>query len=144
MEITCVASNADPNGKFVWMIGDEVLPLMEDKIHEEENEFKQTYKIVPQVNFDKKDLTCKFVLQNESGEIVSEAEDVLNVRVSYAKFPQDKIDAGEYSEGSPVELAVEFGMYPQPDENDLLWLIEDAANEWNDIIVRIGEVQFRT
>ena len=123
----------------MWMIGDELLPIIEDKLQQEEGQFKQTYELIPQIEYDKKDLTCKYVVQSESGDVVSEAEDVLNVRVTYAKFPQHAQDAGEYDEGSPVELTVQFGMYPRPEDYDLVWLIEDTDGE--EFMIRIGEVR---
>lgn len=42
-----------------------------------------------------------------------------------AKFPMGAVDSGQYLPGQPVELSVEFDMYPTPLEEDLKWIIKE-------------------
>lgn len=58
-DIPCQASNAAPDGSFLWTVDGIPLPESESKEEIEANQFKQIYSFQPEIQYDGKTLKCK-------------------------------------------------------------------------------------
>ncbi len=70
--------------------------------------------------------SIRYSLRDAGGAIEEEFEDAVELDITWSELPRElPVDAGAYYPGTPVELAAEFGLYPAPEGNDVVWEISD-------------------
>lgn len=89
------------------------------------------------------DISCSFTLHliiepyalhrytelDDQGAIASERSDSLQLKVIYQKYPQGRVNSGEYTVGQDVELSVSFELYPKPEESPVYWVVRDQNGD---------------
>ncbi|XP_059097114.1 uncharacterized protein LOC131891524 [Tigriopus californicus] len=126
--VTCTATSDAPDGEFIWMIGEKTLDNSNPVNLVDPGTFSQVFKVKPFVRYNDLPLRCKYIEKDSSGQVLSEDEDKLMLKITKIDLPT-KINAGKYLKGGPVELSFEFKVFPKPDEKDMFWVVRDMVND---------------
>jgi hypothetical protein len=60
------------------------------------------------------------------GNIIHEAiSDELKINIESSKFPKSPFQAGSYLPGQPVEFSIEFELFPDPEPENVIWVVKD-------------------
>lgn len=128
--IKCRATDADPMGEFEWRLGDKSLRIQGEPEEIGENEYEHILNYQPKIEDDGKVLVCRYKQMDDFGEIIHEADsDELKFIIELSKFPQSPFQAGQHRVGQPVEFSFEFELYPDPNPNDVLWVVQGTNQD---------------
>jgi hypothetical protein len=59
------------------------------------------------------------------GDVIHTAEsDALKINIESSKFPKSPFQAGSYLPGQPVEFVIEFEQFPDPDPENVVWVVK--------------------
>ncbi len=57
-DITCTVYEPSPNGRIIWMIGDDEYPNNKPRETTVEGDWQQKFSLVPQISYDGKRFRC--------------------------------------------------------------------------------------
>jgi hypothetical protein len=70
----------------------------------------------------------RYIHRDDNGAITSDTEDSVELEIGWSDLPSGTVNAGSYYRGAPIELEVEFGLYPEPNNEAIVWEITDENN----------------
>eukprot|EP00095_Tigriopus_kingsejongensis_P008031 maker-scaffold630_size122347-snap-gene-0.15 protein:Tk08031 transcript:maker-scaffold630_size122347-snap-gene-0.15-mRNA-1 annotation:"predicted protein" len=124
--VTCSVNSKAAEGEFVWIIGDETLVNSNEVKSLGKGKYQQAFSILPYIKYDQKKIRCKYIERDSSGGVVSEAEDSLKLNINFIGLPL-KTNLGYYDPSGPIELELEFKVYPKPDNDQIYWTIRNMS-----------------
>lgn len=126
--VKCTAYSDAPKGEFIWMIGDKTMDNANPIVPEDSGGISQIFKLKPYVSYDNKKLRCKYIERDSNGNLLSQKEDEITLRIFKIDLPT-KINAGRYKKGEQVELSIEFQVFPKPDQESMFWVVRNMETD---------------
>jgi len=127
VELSCTASDADPEGEFVWLMDEEVTASDRPVRVLGDNTFQQNLVIDPTVDLDGAEVECKYVQRDSFGETLHEPSILLGINVVIHEWPTPAQE--EFVEGEQAVLSVPLKLYPKPENNEVTWKITDTKGQ---------------
>ncbi len=111
-------------GSLTWSLGTVTQsnkPVSLDNA--DEDSVTDEFEYVPKVEDDGKDLVCRFTPKNAEAK-----EALLGLKIHKAIFPQSPVKV-EKSETDPFKITLDLELYPEPEDNQLIWVIEQVDDD---------------